>query len=153
MEEILKKIDKIKKERSAYNLVIPEPITKTDALVFKQEFSPVFGIMADDVYLNFLMICDGLEENGFQIYAAKNLEKDGVFYGIFENNEIWREEIEGFENYIFYAESGQDLFVFNKSDKRYELLDRSSGDVFESFQSLDRMLVYILDAMLNEDED
>jgi len=153
MEEIQEKIDKIKMERAVYNLVIPEPITETDAFAFKEKFSSVFETMVDDVYLDFLMICNGLEENGFQIYASKNHEKEGVLYGIFENNEIWHEEIEDFKNYIFYAESGQDLFVFNKSDKVYQLLDRSSGDVFESFNSLGQMLVYILIAMLNEDED
>lgn len=152
MEEIQKKIDEIKMERATYNLAIPEPITETDALTFKKEFSSVFGTMVDDDYLNFLMICNGLEENGFQIYASTNHEKEGVLYGIFENNQIWREEIEGFDNYIFYAESGQDLFVCNKFDKRYLLLDRSSGGIFKSFQSLDRMLLYILNAMLNEDE-
>ena len=150
MEEIKHRINKIKKEREKYNLTIPAPISEENIEKFKKEFKKYFDLEIDPEYLNFLKICDGLVENGYQIFSSKNKVVNKVPYGIFENNDYFHDILDEFKNYILFASSGQDFFVYNKNKKQYELLDRYSGDVFNVFNSFNDMLLYILKLMLFE---
>ncbi len=76
------------------------------------------------------------------------IDVNNVLYGIFENNEVWYDQDKENRRYIFFAESGQYTFVFNKTEMNFELLDRYSGDVVEVFDSFNKMLERILKLML-----
>ena len=153
MEEILTKINKIKIERLQYNYSTPEPIEVDKISVFTKDYEKFFDSKIDDKFIDFLKICDGLEENGYQVYSSFDHIKKKTEYGIFQNNELWYEEYDKDKEYIFFAESGTDLFVFNKLEKKYLLLDRSSGDIYENFETFNDMLLYILKLMLYEEID
>ena len=153
MEDIELKINEIKTERAEYNLTIPLPMNEENIEELKKEFKRFFNSEIDQEYLNFLKICNGLEENGFTIFSSNNHIVNKVYYGIFENNEFFYEQDEEDKKYILYATSGQDFFVFNKENSHYELLDRYSGDVYKKYSSFNEMLLYILKLMLNEEID
>ncbi len=148
MTVIEKLIRKIKKERNAFNLSIPKGLDNKDVASFSIKFKEYFKTSLDDEYLEFLKICNGLEENGVIIYSSNYFDVNNVLYGIFENNEVWYNQDEESKRYVFFAESGQYTFVFNKTEMNFEILDRYSGDAVEIFDSFNKMLEYILKLML-----
>ncbi len=150
METIKEKINRIKEIENQFNQDFPKPIEESKIEEFKEIFLDFFKIEVDEEFLDFLKICDGLDFNGFQIYSSYNHTIKKVLYGIFENNELWY-EVPDFKKYVFFAESGQDLFVFNKESKKYELLDRYCGDLIKTYNSFNNMLLYILKLMLYEE--
>lgn len=149
--EIIERLEKIEHERSEYNLQIPPPIRNVEK--FKEEYLDYFGQVVDEQIIEFYQIHDGLDENGYQIYSSYDHIINKVEYGIFQNNELLYEQDEDDKKYIFFAVSGMDLYVFNKEEKEYQLLDRASGDKYNSFKDFDDMLLYILKLMLYEDAD
>lgn len=151
MNEILEKINKIRTERLEYNYSNPTPIDENKIENFTKEFETFFNIKIDNDFLTFLKITDGIEDNGYKVYSSFDHVKNKVEYGIFQNNELWYEEYDKDREYIFFAESGSDLYVFSKSIKKYLLLDRYSGDVYKEYNSFNEMLLYILKLMLYED--
>lgn len=151
MSAITDKIDAIKAIYDEYyGESIPNPISQADLSKFKKEYYKFFKVKIDDEYIAFLKICDGIEEAGIKILSSKDREVNGVIYGIIENNKMWYEAYEGFQDYIFFASSGLDFFVFNKKTKKYELRDRHGGDMMETFGSFNEMLLYILDLMIGK---
>jgi len=151
MNEINDKISKIKLERIKYNYSNPNPIDENKIEKFTKEFEVFFSNEIDNDFISFLKISNGIEFNGYKVYSSFDHKKNKVEYGIFQNNEIWYEEYDKDREYIFFAESGSDLYVFNKSIKKYLLLDRYSGDVYKEYNSFNEMLLYILKLMLYED--
>ncbi len=151
MNEINDKISKIKLERIKYNYSNPNPIDENKIEKFTKEFEVFFSNEIDNDFISFLKISNGIEFNGYKVYSSFDHIKNKVEYGIFQNNEIWYEEYDKDREYIFFAESGSDLYVFNKSIKKYLLLDRYSGDVYKEYNSFNEMLLYILKLMLYED--
>ena len=141
-------IEKIKQLRAKYNLGIPDPIRKESIKDFSIHFKNQFEITPPKQYLDFLLVCDGLVENGHTLYASYNHEKDGILCGVFELNEIWHEQDERFKKYIYFGDGNMDLYVFNKVTNKYEVLDRYSGDGIEVFNSFEQMLMYILKMMI-----
>ncbi len=151
MSDILDRIETIRNlSEEYYNENIPKPIPPKNIGKFKVEYHKCFGINVDDNYLEFLNICDGLEEGGIKILSSTDKEIDGVEYGILKSNKTWYETYDGFKDYIFFASSGLDFFVFNKKSSKYELRDRYGGDIMETFESFNDMLLYILKLMLGE---
>lgn len=148
MSSIETLIAEIKNDRGEFGLSIPQGLDNKDVDSFRIKFKEYFKTSLDDGYLEFLNICNGLEENGVIIYSSNNFDVNNVLYGIFENNEVWYNQDEENRRYIFFAESGQYTFVFNKTEMNFELLDRYSGDVVEVFDSFNKMLGHILKLML-----
>lgn len=153
MEKILEKISLIQSKRLIYNYSNPKPIDTDRIINFVKEYEIFFSTKIDEDYINFLKISDGIWFNGYRVYSSFDHIKNKVEYGIFQNNELWYEEYDKDREYIFFAESGSDLFVFNKQEKQYQLLDRYSGDVYKEYNSFSDMLLYILKLMLYEEVD
>ncbi len=151
-EDIQKKIQEIREFRTEYNLpLLNMPIKEDEMNPFLEKYKSFFKTECDEDFINFLKICNGLEENGYQIYSSYDHSLSDVEYGIFQNNELWYEEYDFDNDFIFFAESGMDLFVFDKDNSQYKLLDRYSGDVYNEYKSFNEMLLYILKLMLNEE--
>lgn len=148
MNKIEKLVNKIRKERLDYNLSIPEALGEEKIINFKLRYKDYFKIDAPEGYLYFLKLCDGLDENGFVIYSAIDIELNGVTYGIIENNKQWHEIDEENADYIYFGTSGHDLFIYNKVEQKFELRDRYCGEVLEEYTSIEDMLEYILKLML-----
>ena len=141
-------IAQIKSERKKFNLDIPKPIETTLINDFINHYKDIFKVELTPNYLSFLKICDGLVENGFTIYSSYDHTIKKVEYGIFENNETWA-DINPNLKFIYFGESDQDLYAYNKVSKEYEVLDRYSSDVCESFDNFELLLEHILEKMLN----
>lgn len=150
---LLDKIFMIQNKRLNYNYSNQLPIDENQINNFIKKYENFFSTKIDEDFITFMKVSNGIWFNGYKIYSSNDHIKNKVEYGIFQNNELWYEEYDKEREYIFFAESGSDLFVFNKQEKKYQLLDRYSGDVYKIFSSFDDMLLYILKLMLYEEVD
>ena len=142
-------VTSIKNINLKYSQEIPKPIVNSTVQNFKDKFFNIFETEIDKDFIEFLKLSDGIEFNGCTIYSSNNHTVDGVEYGIFENNETWL-DINLDKQYIYFGDSDQDLYAYNKLNKKYEVLDRYCSDVEESFDNFENLLEYIKKIMLNE---
>jgi hypothetical protein len=91
-------------------------------------------------YLTFLGRTDGLDFNGYGIYAATE-QKKPYRPGFVEVNEILSV---GGERYVFYGDSSIDLYAQDRTSMAWVILDRPSLSVMDTFPSFDAMLVKVL---------
>ena len=143
------KIEIIINSRLKYNLPIIQPISTNLINDFQKKFKAFFDFEVPKDFLDFLKISNGLEENGFLVYAGTEFTENNVVKGIFENNSLWYEQDGEDVKYIFFAESGQDLFVLDKKENKCLLIDRYSGEIYESFSNFKNMLLHIFNLMIN----
>ncbi len=101
-------------------------------------------------YKEFLRIVDGLNFNGLFIYSSHNT--DDYEHGFVETNLLWR-SYEVNEDSLLFADSDINLYAYNLVEKRYELQDRPSGDVYDSFNTFDEMITEALRLSLHEGEE
>jgi hypothetical protein len=125
---------------------IPEPIDPNELDKFKLDYFNTFKIEIDQIYLDFLNTCDGLEYNGVRFYSSFNPIDEDEGYGIFEANELWDEGEES--SFIYLGESDLDLFVIEKNQNRFLCISRYTEDVEETFDNFDEMLEYALKLMI-----
>ena len=91
-------------------------------------------------YVTFLGKTDGLDFNGYGIYAATEQKKP--YRAVFvEVNEILSV---GGERYVFYGDSSIDLYAQDRTSGAWVTLDRPSLDVVATFPSFDAMLAHVL---------
>ena len=81
------------------------------------------------------------------IYASEDaITKDASrakIHGIISVNEIYREN-DVMYNFIFFGENGEDIYVYNISDKKYQALDRVTLDVVDGYEEFDEMVMNVL---------
>ena len=91
-------------------------------------------------YVTFLRRNDGLAFNNCEIYAATERKKP-YLPGFVEVNEIL---IEGGRRYVFYGDTGDELYAQDRMSRAWVALDRPSLSVLETFPSFDAMLAQVL---------
>jgi hypothetical protein len=91
-------------------------------------------------YLTFLGRNDGFDFNSYVIYAATE-HKMPFLSGFIEANErLGGPE----ERYVYYGESGIDLYAQDRRSIAWVTLDRPSLDVMDTFPSFDALLTDVL---------
>lgn len=147
------KLEAVISKEKGYGITLPRGLDNQEIIKTEKEIKEKLDYQITDIYKLFISIVNGLESNGIAIYAGLNDTKNGIQQGIIENNEEWQKafndyEIDSFMETIFFAESGLELFGFDKSDKRYKIFDRSSGSINKEFIDFENLLNVIFDEML-----
>lgn len=142
--------------RSFYRSDIQPAATEAALERLQQRAQKELDASLPDDYLDFLRVTDGLNWDGLFVYASgKNpvIEKPTAFMHSFvDDNLDWRSHAPH-RNYLFFADSDISLFVLNLASRRYEILDRPSGTLIQTFDTMDAMLTEALRLSLHEDED
>lgn len=103
-------------------------------------------------YIDFLCITDGLDWNGLLIYASETSPiigyKDRSIPGFLETNLLNRDEDESCKDLLFFGCSGIDAYVLKVSTEEYQILDRVSLDITETFPSFDALIFEALKSHL-----
>jgi hypothetical protein len=112
--------------------------------------------------LELLALHDGVSCNGIQLYASEARTQTNhsgrlkyLKRGLVEANLIWREFAPN-KDYIFFAESGSDLYQHNLQTNQFEVADRVGRTVFDTFASIEALFETIFNHMLDRygnDED
>lgn len=129
------------------------PLSLAQATVLRERVITTLGYELPQAYLELLMVTDGLDLNGVQLYASvpKQGPNDYFLPGLIEANVQLRLGYEPAKNYVFFAESGMDAYRHNLRNNTFEIADRvAEASVFESFITADEMLKQMLNYMLGK---
>ena len=104
-------------------------------------------------YLELLQATDGLARNGIQMYGTHTqriagLSRESFIEGLVEANLIWR-DFEPNKDYIFFAESGSDLYQYNLKTSQFEISDRVGRTVFNTFDTAAELFEQLFNRMLD----
>lgn len=131
----------------------PAPIDELVRLTTaaRQQFR---GYDVPQAYLNVLAVANGIEWNGCQLYASRDrtfLAGAGrikyAVRGLVEANEAWR-ALDYNRGYVYYGESGLDLYRHNLATDGFEICTRVGLTVVERLQTVDELLTRVFELML-----
>lgn len=112
------------------------------------------GYDVPQTYLDVLAVTNGIEWNGCQLYASRDrtfLTEAGrakyAVRGLVEANEAWR-VFDHNRGYVYYGESGLDLYRHNLASDGFEICTRIGLTVVESFHTADELLTRVFELML-----
>lgn len=143
------KLEKIKtKFERDYGDSFNTPASDNEIYKLKNSFLKKFGLELPTQYLEFLKYMNGIEFDGFIIFS---IDKDMLdndtnqqVEGIIDFNEILYENKFN-RDYIFLADSDISWYVYNIKNKNFNILDKPSGELMETYNDFYSMLDNILE--------
>lgn len=143
------KLEKIKmKFEKDYGDSFNNSATDNEISKLKNSFLKKFGLELSTQYLEFLKYMNGIEFDGFIIFS---IDKDIIdnntnqqVEGIINFNEILYEN-EFNKDYIFLADSDISWYVYNIKNKNFNILDKPSGELMETYEDFYSMLDNVLE--------
>lgn len=95
-------------------------------------------------YIEFLRITNGLDWNGLLIYASETSPivgySDRFVPGFLETNLRTREECEPCSDFLFFGDASIDAYAYKIPEREYQILDRSSLNLTDTFPSFDALI-------------
>ena len=137
-------LEKIAQEQQEFQQSMQPPCSPKKLIKLKEKVENQLNCTLPDGYIKFLSITNGLMWNGLQIFASETMPivgcADVKILGFVDLNLIYREN-EDCLDLLFFGESGIDSYVYCISAKQYQILDRVSLSLTETFDSFE-MLIY-----------
>lgn len=119
-----------------------------------------FGYTLPLSYLDLLSVADGVDFNGYSLYASKTQplqgEESSSLYGFLEMNELWEEYDQNNDHHLLvFGETGDDLFLFDQRDQKFKVTDKVGGDAYQEFDTFEELAEQLFKNALGifEDED
>ena len=142
--------------KADYDSDIQPPATEEALLRLSQKTQNELGADLPESYLNFLRLTDGLIWDGLFIYSSEKTpivgEPNEFMHPFVDTNLIWRSH-EPHKKFLFFGDGDVSLYVYNLAEGHYEILDRPSETVIQTFPTFDEMLTEALRQRLHENED
>lgn len=157
LSEYVRQID----ARNAAYGDIPQPPAPAEQLqTLASQCRDVFGYDLPEGYLNLLAVTDGMDFNGYKLYASKTRrlaeEYDGHMEGFMEANDLWKDYEQNSDHHLLmFGETGDDLFLFDKTDHKFKITDKVGGEAYETFDTFEELSECLLKNALGlfDDED
>jgi hypothetical protein len=134
----------VAQEKQEFQQSMQPPCNPQKLIQLKEQVENQLNCTLPDGYIEFLSITNGLKWNGLQIFASETMPivgcADVKILGFVDLNLIYREN-EDCLDLLFFGESGIDSYVYCISTKQYQILDRVSLSLTETFDSFE-MLIY-----------
>jgi hypothetical protein len=134
-ESLLQRIDAESRE---FNQTIWSPAAEGTIDRLRAQARETLKTELPDGYITLLRRNDGVEFNGYVIYAATE-HKAPFHSGFIEANARLADP-----QFVLYGETGDALYAQDRKTGRWVALDRPSLDVFNEFDSFDTMLEHVL---------
>lgn len=118
--------------------------TYSDVQKYKNLCQSNFHIEMDDEYLDFLILLNGFELNGFNFYGTFEQKRYFILNG-YEQNIFWRSEIPELSDYYLIADGDMDFYCFNPEEKNYVVLTKSTTRLVEKYKSFTDLLKKVVE--------
>lgn len=130
-------------------LEVPKPLKENRGLdKLLSRFWNTFDFEIPKPYIDLLKVCDGLQENGCQIYGL-NMNED--FEDIFQINKEYRSEDDYYLDFVVFAESDLSFFGYSKKLNTFIEMDWYDKKQIQSFSSFEKMIIFVLNLMHGDD--
>ena len=127
-----------------YQKDLQPPASEAALDSLRQRVRQKLGADLPDEYLEFLRTTNGLEFNGFGIYATDKAplvgNENAATNSFVDANLLWRGN-PNYKKYLIFGESGEYNYVYNLEDKAYEVRTQPSDDLDEAVPSFEDRLV------------
>ena len=98
-------------------------------------------------YLELLRLSNGLDWNGLHFFAAETTQtrghRTGVIEGFVPANLGYR-DVEELRDFLIFGVSGMEIYVYDKKNRDYRVLDSVSLDTYESYADFDSLMTEVL---------
>ena len=102
-----------------------------------------FGAGLPPGWAAFLRHCDGLDFNGFTLYATRQRDGTAVMLGMPEQNFVFRAGARG-ARHLLLGETGDDYFAHDLTAGDFCVFGRATGSVYERFPDASGLLRHVL---------
>ena len=141
-------IEKILKEiaESGDDALIAKPADSKDLTLCQKELAEYKKPAMPQDYVDFLRIANGFAWNGVLFYSTDQVTdpEDGfTLDDIVSANEDFEERTDT-DGKLLIGRSDEDLFVYNPQEKIYEVLDFTSLDQMETYDSFESLFADII---------
>jgi len=132
-------------DRKAYGKLPQPPASAAELQALRARAKQELGVDLPKAYYALLEIVNGLDSNGFVIYASETTPmvgyegKNMFIEGIVDANLGWW-ELEANKQYLFLAESGMGNYVQDLKEGNYKSLDRQSSSLYEQFATFEELI-------------
>ncbi len=131
--EYLSKIAEIEKK---FGDELNPPATPKEIQSLKDNVKNTFGIILPRQYIEFLSEANGLHFDGLNIYGVDTslleTKYSSAAHGFIEFNEVWY-EVEELKQYLFFGESDISWYCLNLAERIWQILDKPSGTLIETY--------------------
>ncbi|MGI4832995.1 MAG: YrhA family protein [Janthinobacterium lividum] len=134
-----------------------QPAASAEALVaLYQQVQERFGYHLPAAYGQLLAIADGVDFNGYTLYASQTQPLQGtrqVLQGFVEINKFWREYADNQDHHLLmFGETGDDLYLLDQRTHSFQLTDKVSGDIYQAFATFEEIVEQLLRSALGLEE-
>ncbi|MBC1481542.1 MULTISPECIES: YrhA family protein [Listeria] len=137
---------KLKQLMLEFDRPIPSRASVSEIEKFKEWAVEQFGEKVPwEKYIPFLEEVNSIEFNGIYLYG---IDPDDNYLDIIENNEIWH-DVEENKKYLFLGDGNISWYVWDSEIDEFQELDKPSGEVMETFESCNAMLIEALQTAIN----
>ena len=140
-------LNKIKEEEKIYDEELNTGASKEEIDKLLEEAKEQLEIELPKEYLDTISIINGMEFNGFILYAIDEYllehENNQSISGLIDSNQVWHENEEQ-KKYLFLGESDISWYVYEYEKKRFIELDNPSGREICTYNNFDEMFNKLL---------
>jgi hypothetical protein len=134
-----------------------QPAASAEAIAtLYQQAQERFGYRVPAAYGHLLAIADGLDFNGYTLYASKTQPLQGtqqLLQGFVEINAFWQEYADNQDHHLLmFGETGDDLYLFDQRTQSFHLTDKVSGDTYQEFATFEAMVEQLFRSALGLEE-
>jgi len=129
---------------SQFNGKLQPAASEQDLLALTKQVQARFGYALPTAYLQLLALADGVDFNGYTLYASKTQPLQGeeaiLLQGFVEINEFWQEYAENVDHHLLmFGETGDDLYLFDQCTQQFHVTDKVSGDRYQAFDTFEEL--------------
>jgi len=151
MNEYLPLLNNVRQLASKYGEALQPSATKAQVVELTRKSSAELAYNVPVQYVEFLMTVNGLDWNGYSIYATSFLPLTGVgdrlITGFVERNKQYHEAAVN-RPFIAFGETGGAAYVFDKRSGKFAEVDHPSLDVIGTYPTFNDLLCRILSQAL-----
>lgn len=138
-------VNQIQENRSKYGLDNPLGATPAAVAVVAKEFEELFQYPLPEAYQRFLLISDGILENGLTMWPS--VAERQFHESIITANQDLRENVS--DNFLYFGQRDDSVFVLDTRDHRYLAIELNGLAEWNDFLDCNTMIEFILERALD----
>jgi hypothetical protein len=123
-------LDAVVRWRQSLGWSVPAPASEEQVAALREMARARLESALPAAFEEFLSRVNGLDANGLVVYPAD---------AFVEKNLAWRKD-DYYSNLLVFAESVASLYVYDVSQRRYQVLERRTGGVERSFTAFQNLM-------------
>lgn len=144
LEELSGYLQQMQAEDARFGDQSQPPATSDSLVALRQQVREKFNYELPSAYGALLALSDGVNFNGYTLYASKTLPitgyTDRFIEGFMEANNLWIDYAQNADHHLLmFGETGDDLFLFDRRDQKFKVTDKVGGDAYEEFDSFEEL--------------